>query len=183
MALGSVGLPATQLPTCGSVHGPESPLGLGASKLPLCPARIALELSSPPKYKGIPPAPEYGFGNCLGFWGSAPNCSCHGGGLESRPDPSLKPYLLVFSRQARPSARRPALPARLCWLTAPIWKSRASCSDPLRPHSPHPAFMDNPSAATALPVCLENLWFVGDPQPGERSCYLCLPRPLDAGTT
>ena len=86
------------------------------------------------------------------------------GGSESLPDPDLKPYL---SSSLTPSsafripghfhlAHGPALPARLHWLTAPVWKS----PEPLAqihsvPNSPHPAFMENSRAVTALPEVLK----------------------------
>lgn len=84
---------------CCSVDGPESPLGQDLTLIrprnsPFTRLRITLEPSPPPKYKGILSlALGYGFGNCPGLQDPAPNCSCHWGGPESCPEPSLKPYL------------------------------------------------------------------------------------------
>lgn len=178
MALGPVGLPGTQLPTCCSVHGPESPLGLGLTLIrpPNCPfARPELPWNSPlPQNTKVTPSPEYGFGNCLGFQGSALNCSCHGGGLESRPDPSLKPYLLVFSRQALPSRLQASSSCAALLADSSQLEVRASCSGPLHPTPPTQLLWTVPALPLLSLLCLENLWSVGDPQPG--------PRGKEAGT-
>ena len=82
------------------------------------------------------------------------------GGSESLPDPDLKPYL---SSSLTPSsafrilgrfhlAHGPALPAWPHWLTAPVRKSPESLAQIHSvPNSPHPAFMENSRAVTALP--------------------------------
>ena len=150
---------------------------------------------SPPKHKGTFSPPRVSFGNRPGLLDSAPNYPCFGGGPESHPDPSPRPYLsavlchqaLVLPPRTHFPHLQPALPAQLGRLTAPIWKSPGP---PARihsaPNSPHPAFMENSRAVTAFSqvpgepvVCGRR----GARPSGRKKRYLSLPRPLDSGTT
>ena len=71
------------------------------------------------------------------------------------PDPSLKPYLCGFLTPSSAFLTRAAFPEHLCWLTAPIWKSPGPPAQVHSgPGSPHPAFMENSGAATAVPGVL-----------------------------
>lgn len=169
----SAKLPRPQLPNMLHHTAPESPLGLALAlcrpqSSPFTRPRIALELSSPPKYKSIFLSPGAWLWQWAGASGFCSRLLSPRRSPESHPDPSREPYLSDLTTPSSAfSPPGPALPSQLCWLTAPLGKNPGPPAHVHSvPHCPHPALWRMPELPLLPPMCLENLWFARDTQPG-----------------